>query len=220
MTMDPSIAAFIDLDNTVIRYPSFRRFLLIYAARASPRSFFRILLFRLLRQVRLISVQQFKEASLQFLRGRSRAELGSLGMTFCDLLHQTAVRGEALDCIYNHSKRGHLVFIATASPDFYVEPLAQGLRAAGSISTHLLYDDMGRFAGRFNGQDCAGTEKARRVKELAQARAIRLGDSFAYSDSLEDLPLLEMVGNPVAVHPDRKLEKICRERDWPIINWT
>ena len=62
-----------------------------------------------------------------------------------------------------------------------------------------------------------GEAKARQIRELAAKRGYRLPDCYAYSDSVTDLPMLEAVGHPRAVNPDRALRKIAREREWPVL---
>src|SRR2546422_935013 len=71
-----------------------------------------------------------------------------------------------------------------------------------------------RYTGGLDGPLCHGEEKARRVVELASARGIDLARSFAYSDSVNDLPMLELVGTPVAMNPDRRLLWIARRHGW------
>ena len=76
-----------------------------------------------------------------------------------------------------------------------------------------------RYTGQLDGALCHGPEKARRVQELATTRDIDLIRSHAYSDSINDLPMLELVGNPVAMNPDRKLAAIARKRGWQILDF-
>jgi hypothetical protein len=77
----------------------------------------------------------------------------------------------------------------------------------------------GRFTGRLDGLLCHDVEKARRVSELAAARDIDLSRSFAYTDSIEDLAMLELVGNPVAMNPDRSLAAEARRRGWQVLDY-
>ncbi|MCA1726737.1 MAG: haloacid dehalogenase-like hydrolase [Actinobacteria bacterium] len=80
-------------------------------------------------------------------------------------------------------------------------------------------DADGVYTGELEGELCHRDEKARRVFEVAKEQEINLDRSYAYSDSLNDLPLLEMVGNPVATNPDRNLFALARRRGWPVLDF-
>src|SRR5439155_26338517 len=77
----------------------------------------------------------------------------------------------------------------------------------------------GRYTGELDGEMCHGPEKARRVAQLAGENDIDLDRSYAYSDSVNDLPLLELVGFPVAMNPDRALRQIARQRGWQRLDY-
>jgi hypothetical protein len=77
----------------------------------------------------------------------------------------------------------------------------------------------GLYTGNLNGPIVHGPEKAARVQELAKEREIDLTRSFAYTDSINDLPLLELVGNPVALNPDRQLRVVARRRGWQVLDF-
>jgi len=76
-----------------------------------------------------------------------------------------------------------------------------------------------RFSGKVIPPFCFGREKAEKVRKFLSGNGLMINfkESFAYSDSFFDLPLLELVGNPVVVEPDKKLLKIAKQRDWQII---
>ncbi len=76
-------------------------------------------------------------------------------------------------------------------------------------------DAEGRYTGELEFY-AYGPNKAEAIREMAVGEGIDLANSYAYSDSITDLPMLEMVGNPVAVNPDRELSRVARERDWEI----
>ena len=78
----------------------------------------------------------------------------------------------------------------------------------------------GRFTGRLDGRVNHGREKARRVAMFVETRTIDLSRSYAYSDSVSDLPLLEMVGNPVAANPDARLRAVASDRGWRVMDFA
>jgi phosphoserine phosphatase len=125
---------------------------------------------------------------------------------------------EALELMELHRAAGHRVYLVSASPEEIVLPLADLLGVDGAICSRGEVDEQGRYTGRmaFYAQ---GDSKATAMRELAERTGIDLGASSAYSDSATDLPMLEAVGRPVAVNPDRALAKVARERDWEIRNF-
>lgn len=127
--------------------------------------------------------------------------------------------GEALACIDEHRRAGRAIVLVTGSLDFIIEPLAAEIRADGMIAARLIESD-GRFTGELVGLPIGAQEKARRMKDFASERGIDLSRSHAYGDSMADLPMLETVGFPHAVNPDRGLRNIAKRRSWPTHHWT
>jgi len=121
---------------------------------------------------------------------------------------------EALELIHDHQAAGRLVCIVSSSPEEIVEPLARMLRINHYISTRTRIVD-GKYTGELDFY-AYGANKPTAMKELAAELGIDLDNSFAYSDSCTDLPMLETVGNPVAVNPDKDLRKTALERGWRI----
>ncbi len=125
---------------------------------------------------------------------------------------------EALDQIALHRAAGHAIVIASASVEEMVRPIGKLVGADYVIGTRALADEDGTFTGeleRFN----YSTEKARACVELAEQQGWDLEESFAYSDSVTDLPLMESVGHPVAVNPDASLRAAALERQWQILSF-
>ena len=78
----------------------------------------------------------------------------------------------------------------------------------------------GRFTGELSSGPLSGTAKAEAAEAWATQSGVDLSESYAYADDMSDLPLLELVGHPVAVNPERRLEKLARSRGWPVRHWT
>ncbi|HEX2240022.1 MAG TPA: HAD-IB family hydrolase [Actinomycetota bacterium] len=121
---------------------------------------------------------------------------------------------EALERMHDHRAAGRLVCLVSSSPEEIVEPLAKMLRVDRWIATQSKIED-GKYTGELEFY-AYGPYKAEAMQALAEEEDIDLKASFAYSDSVTDLPMLEAVGNPVAVNPDKDLRRIARERGWPI----
>jgi HAD superfamily hydrolase (TIGR01490 family) len=126
---------------------------------------------------------------------------------------------EALELIQEHRTLGHRVYLVSASPEELVEPLAELLGADGAIASRAEVDEEGRYTGAMAFY-AAGPGKAEAVEEVARRHHLDLGSSSAYSDSVTDLPMLEAVGHPVVVNPDRALAKVAKERGWPTATFT
>lgn len=124
---------------------------------------------------------------------------------------------EAVDLIEEHKSHGRRVYIVSAAPEEIVEPLAHYLGAEGAIASQAVVS-----AGRYTGQLLRytyGPEKAATIRQIAERDGLDLNESWAYSDSATDLPMLEAVGHPVAVNPDRALRRIAQMRGWPVLRF-
>jgi HAD superfamily hydrolase (TIGR01490 family) len=121
---------------------------------------------------------------------------------------------EALALIQEHRAAGRLVCIVSSSPEEVVEPLAKMLQVDRWIATKPAISE-GLYTGELDFY-CYGPNKAEAMRELAQELDLDLEASFSYSDSITDLPMLELVGNPIAVNPDRELRRVALRRGWRI----
>lgn len=118
--------------------------------------------------------------------------------------------------IHAHRAAGHRIIFITASLDFVVEPLAQ---LADHLEAALLSVQDGTFTGDLQKPPMVGEARASWLQDYARRAGSDLAVSYAYGDSLSDLPLLEVVGNPVAVNPDVPLARVARARGWPVEEW-
>lgn len=138
-----------------------------------------------------------------------------------DTLHNVVdpfVYDEAVSLIEEHKLAGRDVVIVSASGTELVEPIGAMLGADIVVATRLEEVD-GKYTG---GVDyyAYGEEKARAIRELAEERGYDLDASYAYSDSVTDIPMLEAVGHAYAVNPDKDLRRAAKERGWPVLVFT
>ncbi|QPK81378.1 HAD-IB family hydrolase [Schaalia sp. ZJ405] len=126
---------------------------------------------------------------------------------------------QALEEIYARRNAGYAIVIASASVEQLVRPIARLLGADFVLASIADIDEDGRFAGTLSLYNQA-EEKARSCERLAKRNGWEMSDCAAFSDSVSDVPLLEAVGEPHAVNPDRELRKIADERGWPILRFT
>ncbi len=122
---------------------------------------------------------------------------------------------EALDLMELHRALGRKVFIVSSSVEEVVRPMAERLGDVAVIATRAMVDEQGCYTGELEFY-CYGAMKAQAIREVAEQGGIDLTGSYAYSDSVTDLPMLETVGHPVAVNPDRDLRKEAEKRGWQV----
>lgn len=217
----PKRAAFFDVDRTLI--PGSSLFLL--ARGLYERDMFRVrdmarfgwgqMMFRL-RGEQKKGMDRSRESTLEFVAGRSQRELMSWGREIAEDRILPRVYQDIVQVIEGHQERGDLTFLVTAAPIELAEELARHLGMTGAIATVSEVDDQGFYTGRLAGDIMHGPAKAKAVAEVAAERGIDLAECAAYSDSMNDLPLLEAVGYPHAVNPESELRRIAFQRGWPI----
>jgi HAD superfamily hydrolase (TIGR01490 family) len=125
------------------------------------------------------------------------------------------IYAEAADLIEQHKAHGREVVIVSTSGEEVVGPIGALVGADRVIATRMVVQD-GRYTGEV-AYYAYGPTKAQAMRELAEAAGYDLADCYAYSDSVTDLPMLEAVGHPTAVNPDRALRRAAREREWPVL---
>jgi HAD superfamily hydrolase (TIGR01490 family) len=125
---------------------------------------------------------------------------------------------EARDLIDEHRRAGRRVYLVSAAPAEIVEPLARHFGAHEALASVARVGADGRYTGELE-RYAYGAEKAALIHHLAARDGLDLTASFAYSDSATDLPMLETVGHPVAVNPDRALRRIAQLRGWAIVRF-
>ena len=134
--------------------------------------------------------------------------------TLTELIHPY-VYAEAAALIAEHQAADRDVVLVSASGDEMVRPIGALLGVSDVIATRMVVED-GRYTGDVDFY-AAGPHKVTAVRELSDQRGYDLSECYAYSDSISDVPLLELVGNPFAVNPDRALRRAAAERGWPVL---
>ncbi|MET0926770.1 MAG: HAD-IB family hydrolase [Solirubrobacterales bacterium] len=126
---------------------------------------------------------------------------------------------EMLEEVYAHQDAGRPTFIVSAAGDELVQLLARILYMDGGIGTSYEVGEDGLFTGELGGAFMYGEGKVEAMRRFADQHDIDLGASFAYSDSVSDLPMLRAVGTPVVVNPDEELTRIAREEGWRVMRF-
>ncbi len=149
-----------------------------------------------------------RESMLAVTKGWDRAQVRQIVRETMLQTMEPIMYAEALELMELHRAAGHRVYLVSASPEEIVLPLADLLGVDGAICSRGEVDEQGRYTGRMAFY-AYGESKATAMRELAARTGIDLAASSAYSDSATDLPMLEAVGRPVAVNPDRALAKVA-----------
>jgi HAD superfamily hydrolase (TIGR01490 family) len=217
-------AAFFDLDKTVIAKASMVAFSgpLHRAGLLSRRMLLRAAWGQLVYAqfgATPAKLDKLRDSVLRLTRGWDQAEISAIVReTLVDVV-EPIVFDEALELIREHREAGRKVFIVSTSPEEIVAPLAQFLGVDEALATRAELDADGRYTGRTE-RYCYGPEKVAPMEDAARRDCIDLSESYAYSDSATDLPMLEAVGHPVVVNPDRELLRTARARDWDVLRFT
>ena len=164
-------------------------------------------------------MRKFRESALRITRGWDRDVVAAHVRDNLTTVIDPIVYDEALELLREHREAGHLVFLVSASPEEIVEPLAAHLGVDGAIASRARLDDEGRYTGEVE-LYAYGPHKADAIVQLATERGIDLANSWAYSDSATDEPMLRAVGHPVAVNPDRDLARLAAAEGWPVLSFT
>ncbi len=213
-------AAFFDVDNTVMRGAS-----IWYLARGLwRRDFFtwrdvsamawKRARFALLGES-LDHIDQIREQALGFIAGHSVEEIALVGEEIVEEAMHTKIWPGTQALAGRHLDEGHEVWLVTATPVEVAEILAVRMGLTGALGTVAESID-GVYTGRLVGQPLHGQAKAVAIQALAQERGLDLARSSAYSDSANDIPMLSLVGHPVAINPDGALRSHAKAHGWAI----
>jgi HAD superfamily hydrolase (TIGR01490 family) len=159
-------------------------------------------------------MDKVKDGMLALTRGWDREQVAEIVRDALAGLIDPYIYLEALDLMELHRALGRKVFIVSSSAEEVVRPLAERLGQVDVIATRAKTED-GKYTGELEFY-CYGPNKATAIREVAEEQGIDLAASYAYSDSATDLPMLEAVGHPVAVNPDRDLRREAEKRGWQV----
>ena len=153
------------------------------------------------------------------IKGVSEAELGQrIARFYAEEVAGTFAPG-GLQAVREHQAKGEPVVLLTAASTYLAGCVLAELNLDGALALGFRTDEAGAFTGELVLPACYGAGKVDHALAWAAARGIDLRDCAFYTDSITDLPMLERVGTPVAVHPDPRLLRVARQRGWPVLDW-
>jgi len=218
---DAAAAAFFDVDNTLMRGASIYHFARGLAARRmfGPKDLLRLtwgqLAFRLRGAENADHIDAAREAALAFVAGHRVDDVVALGEEIYDDTMANRIWEGTRELTRQHLAAGQRVWLVTATPVELANILARRLGLTGALGT-VAETSEGVYTGRLVGGLLHGEAKAAAVRALAEREGLDLSRSSAYSDSSNDLPMLELVGYPNVVNPDGDLLRQARTRSWPV----
>lgn len=218
---DLTAAAFFDVDNTMVQGASIVHFARGLAARKYFRSAdlvdiaWKQVKFRITGKESSTDMATGKEKALEFIAGRSTAELAALGEEIYDEIIADKIWPGTRALAQMHLDAGQQVWLVTATPVELAQVIAKRLGLTGALGTVAESVD-GKFTGRLVGDILHGLGKAHAVRALAIREGLNLKRCTAYSDSHNDVPMLSLTGTAVAINPDSDLREVAKARGWEI----
>ncbi|MFC4554489.1 HAD family hydrolase [Georgenia faecalis] len=217
---EPVVAAFFDVDNTIIRGASGYHL----ARELFRRKFFGVrdiaffaghyLAYTVLGE-NVTRIADIRARALRVVHGRTVAEIVSIGEEVYDQVLANRVFPAARALIDGHLAAGHQVWLITATPTEIGELIGRRLGATGALGTVAESED-GVYTGRLRGSLLHGEGKKAAALALAEREGIDLERSYAYGDSLNDVPILGAVGHPCAINPEPRLRLHASDVGWPV----
>lgn len=218
------VIAFFDVDNTLMHGTSI--FHLGREAWARGIVGWRDILLFAWHQRRFIKVGEnhehmgsATERGLGIVAGRTQAQVEEIADSIWEHRIRPRLWPETVALANEHLAQGHQVWLVSATPTEVGELIARHLGLTGALGTRVEAVD-GVYTGRLLGEFLHAEKKATAARELAERMNADLDASWAYSDSRNDIPLLELVGNPVAVNPDAALTRYAAEKNWPTMRFN
>ena len=217
----PKVAALFDLDQTLLAGFSavafFReRFM---SGRMAPREVAESVLGALSFALGRTGFSGLLAASTAAYRGLAESVMEEVGQEVFEKHLATQIYPESRALVQAHREMGHTLAIVSSATPYQAKPLARDMGIPHVLCSRLEVLD-GVFTGKVLHPTCYGEGKAIAVRELAAAHDLDLDQSWFYTDSHEDLPLLDIVGRPRPLNPNRQLAQIAKERQWPVRRFT
>ena len=216
-----SVAAFFDVDRTLIAGFSALQFMRhgLSSGLVNPTDFLEAIATTARFQLGQTGFSGFVAGTAGMLRGRTEAELEEMGEHIFTERLATEIYPESRALVQAHRHKGHTLAVVSAATRYQIEPLARELEIPHVLCTRLQVRK-GRFTGKVVRPTCYAEGKAQAVRDFAAAQGVNLAHSYFYTDSDEDLPLLEIIGRPRPTNPNRRLAEIAAARGWPVRRFT
>jgi HAD superfamily hydrolase (TIGR01490 family) len=220
MAAAPRIA-FFDLDKTLISRNSATLWLRFELAngRLSRRRALHAFTYVLRYSLGLVDIEHAIRRSVTTIAGQVEAEMASRALEFYAACVRPLFRPGALAALAAHRAAGDRLVLLTSSSNYVSKQVCTDLALDEYLCSRFEVDADGRYTGRLIEPLCYGRGKVELASRCAVTHGVALQACAFYTDSISDLPMLEAVGEPVAVHPDPRLRRIAARRGWPVRDW-
>jgi putative phosphoserine phosphatase/1-acylglycerol-3-phosphate O-acyltransferase len=219
MEEGPHITAFFDMDRTLINDFSAKKFMTsrLFSGKTTGKEYITQFATALVFASGNRDFEMLTKIAALGVKGIKESEFIELGKSvFTEYLEET-IYPESRELITKHMAKGHKVVIISAATSYQIKPVAKALGVKDVYATEMELRK-GKFTGRVS-EMCWGEGKARAARKFAKKNTIDLTKSYFYTDSIEDYPLMKIVGKPVATNPDQKLSQVAFENNWPILRF-
>ncbi len=215
----PHIAAYFDLDRTLINDFSAKRFMRtrLLSGQTTAAEYITQFMAALVYSLGNHDFEFLARIAAMGVKGIPEKVFTDLGQLVFDEFLASTIYPESRKMIQFHLDKGHRVVIMSAATQYQVDPIAKELGISEIRCTRMEVQN-GKFTGRIS-EMCWGEGKARAARSYAKQHKIDLTKSYFYSDSISDYPVFKLVGKPVATNPDNSLSQVAFENDWPILRF-
>jgi HAD superfamily hydrolase (TIGR01490 family) len=213
--------AFFDLDRTLIRRNSATLWLQFERAEGRITRFQTLQALSWVLRYSLGSVDMAEpiRRSVAALAGQREVDMRERVRRFYEELVRPLYRPGARATVSRHREAGDRLVLLTSSSNYVSELVCRDLGLDDYLCNRFEVDHAGYYTGRAFEPLCFGPGKVLLAQDYANTRGFSLADAAFYTDSHSDLPMLEAVGHPVAVHPDPRLRRLARQRRWRTVEW-
>jgi HAD superfamily hydrolase (TIGR01490 family) len=214
-------AALFDMDRTLVRketaslYVRYQRDI----GEATTRELLQTLFWVLQYTLGVLEPDKVAEKVLRKLEGVAEVDLALRCDDWFTQYVEPHITDQGRLAVRRHHAEGDICAIVTGASPYAAWPLARRLHIEHVVSTRFEVDASGRFTGRPEQPLCLGEGKVARARAFAESLELELSDATFYTDSVSDLPLLELVAEPVVVNPDPRLGRIAKKRGWRVETW-
>ena len=212
-------AAFFDIDGTLLAVhsaPSYARYMRRHG-RARRRDLLRTAYYLLQYRLNVLDIDRALERASELIAGEEESEIAAFSRRWYEEEMRSHLVPAVCALLAQHRERGDLVALLSSTTSYLADPIAQDLGVDHVLVTRLQVRD-GRFTGRADGPVCYGRGKVHWARSFAREHGADLAASYFYTDSVTDVPVLELVGEPRIVQPDRLLRREAERRRWPIVS--
>ena len=213
----PRVGAFFDMDKTLISENSGSLYMRYRYQRGEigEMDLLKGIGAYLQYKIGMLDIRSWTKRMMVQFRGESEAALKEQAKQWFEEMVAPTIYPEAVELVRKHADQGHIVAIVSGATKFVVRPLAQRLGIEHMLYTRLEVED-GCFTGRVIEPICFEEGKIYWLQQLVEEQGIDLAKSWFYTDSITDVPLMDIVGHPVAANPDPLLYRVAVRRRWPI----